>query len=422
MNYILGRGSGNGEARGIQNLGNTCFLNAILQSLTSIRGFHVFLANEAKGRYSAKPLTGALSDSLRELSVSRSASAGAFTPSAITSIPVIKDNFITTEQQDAEELLQILMSAVDDEVEQDNSLCIKNAEKRPEDSQYAVLTVGKSLHLDKDSEILFQSLSSHYNVSMPRLLQTIPKMKRNPFCGLQANLLQCRKCKRFASVKYTKFNDISLSIPRKYWSSAPSVECKLEECLHNFTTIEDVEGVECPNCAMRILQDKYKDTDLLSLTKILKSIKGNAGKRLMIGRPPRALCLHLRRLVTSMELQQLIKLNTIVHFPATLNLTPWCAFIGEGEATTSSESLNYNLASVIVHHGSAYGGHFTTYRKLLTKTAMQDQEYNEFLRGNTEEEAKANWVHISDEQCLPATEREVLESPAYMLFYEHCNK
>jgi len=123
-----------------------------------------------------------------------------------------------------------------------------------------------------------------------------------------------------------------------------------------------------------------------------------------------------------MELQQLIKLNTIVHFPATLNLTPWCAFIGEGEATTSSESLNYNLASVIVHHGSAYGGHFTTYRKLLTKTAMQDQEYNEFLRGNTEEEAKANWVHISDEQCLPATEREVLESPAYMLFYEHCNK
>jgi len=45
----------------------------------------------------------------------------------------------------------------------------------------------------------------------------------------------------------------------------------------------------------------------------------------MVARQPRALCLHIRRLVVSRDLR-LIKVNSFVEFPSMLDISPYCSF------------------------------------------------------------------------------------------------
>jgi len=69
----------------------------------------------------------------------------------------------------------------------------------------------------------------------------------------------------------------------------------------------------------------------------------------------------------------------------------------------------YRLVAVIVHHGSARSGHYTTYRSLRTRSDQQD----DFI-GNSSE----LWVSASDEDVRAADMREVLACQASILLYE----
>ena len=69
----------------------------------------------------------------------------------------------------------------------------------------------------------------------------------------------------------------------------------------------------------------------------------------------------------------------------------------------------YRLVAVIVHHGSARSGHYTTYRSLRTHSDYQDD-----LIGDSSE----HWVSASDEDVRAADIREVLACQASILLYE----
>ena len=73
---------------------------------------------------------------------------------------------------------------------------------------------------------------------------------------------------------------------------------------------------------------------------------------------------------------------------------------------------------MIVHHGSADGGHYTVYRRL---SSVQAEHVTALLqqggKGVLAEEINT-WVHISDDAVLPVKLEEVLECEAYMLFYQ----
>ena len=65
-------------------------------------------------------------------------------------------------------------------------------------------------------------------------------------------------------------------------------------------------------------------------------------------------------------------------------------------AQEQEQNVVYILKSVVVHHGNAFGGHFTAYRSL----------------------ADCFWVHIDDDRVKPVNVHDVSSAQAYMLFYE----
>jgi ubiquitin C-terminal hydrolase len=91
----------------------------------------------------------------------------------------------------------------------------------------------------------------------------------------------------------------------------------------------------------------------------------------------------------------MVKLQQRVDFPLVLNIAPQLAY--------GHRKCLYSLAAVIVHHGSAWGGHYTTYRKVRVP----------LCNGTVREK----WFHVSDEHVQLVTESDVLNTEAYMLLY-----
>jgi len=90
-----------------------------------------------------------------------------------------------------------------------------------------------------------------------------------------------------------------------------------------------------------------------------------------------------------------------------LDLASYCGLgidISSGLSTKPNSPINkleYKLIAVIVHSGGAYGGHFTVYRRLDPLPDLTPV-----------------WANISDDFLTFVDEQKVLESEAYMLYYE----
>ena len=268
---------------------------------------------------------------------------------------------------------------------------------------------------------------------------------------------------------------MSLPIPES--STHHRRSYSLEDCLKYFTTSEIVYDVDCsswnPPATSSLLASF---TDSKTRCKHPNNLPVPSKKRLTVARAPKALCLHLRRLVTTA--MGYVKLNCHVNFPLELDLTPYTsddapvatsanhtttaksancystassqkkqhknAMVGGANSTynkntledcdcvkhnsvsslsssssssTSSEKL-YKLVSVIVHHGNHFGGHYTVYRKLVSDSIHEDSSYDALAKNLVSNNKREQWVHISDEHTSPVSVEEVLRSQAYMLYYE----
>ena len=90
----------------------------------------------------------------------------------------------------------------------------------------------------------------------------------------------------------------------------------------------------------------------------------------------------------------------------------------------ASAAQVFSLMAVIVHHPaleSTNGGHFTTYRRLLSQlpycdASTQRECYENYVKHTFAPSDK--WIHISDEDYRFVDLQTVLSAEAYMLFYE----
>ncbi|XP_048473200.1 ubiquitin carboxyl-terminal hydrolase 3 isoform X3 [Rhincodon typus] len=313
-------------ATGLRNLGNTCFMNAILQSLSNIQQFCCYFkelpAVELRSGKTAGRRTyhtrsqGDNSVSLVEefrktLCALWQGSQTAFCPESLFYVIwKIMPNFRGYQQQDAHEFMRYLLDHLHLELQR----------------SYNGMTTS---FISPDSS----SISS----SSKCCINGVSTIVTNIFGGILQNEVNCLICGT-ESRKFDPFLDLSLDIPSQFRNKRSKNQdngpvCTLRDCLRSFTDLEELDETElymCHKCKKR---------------------------------------------------QKSTKKFWIQQLPKPENSRP--------------ESCLYDLAAVVVHHGSGVGsGHYTAYAA-----------------------HEGRWFHFNDSTVTLTEEETVMKAKAYILFY-----
>ncbi|KAI8071794.1 hypothetical protein BC940DRAFT_330999 [Gongronella butleri] len=425
---------------GLVNTGNSCYLNSVLQAMSSLPALHVYLERLNQQHY-AMPVSRAMLSTMRQLCrpLDDQMPLDAFSPVAIASS--VRHRVISREQEDAQELFQVLADALD----QERAL------------------VSAAIH--KPNGLL--SLLSYAPTPAFSL--------DNPFRGFFASRLSCTTCGYVEAIRHFSFNNIQLALPQ-----TPSTT--LYECLDQWTGLEYLEDVTCRQCAMTQWLDQLETsvdelqsmakacTDLATkrghLTQLVQletqrreaaahvhsgawkddeakipkdALRGGFGigvstKQVMFAKMPPVLCLHVAR--STFHPSGLVYKNKCqLQFPERLDMRPFCTNgtihtdatepISSPDDNHSSESQDqghYRLMSVIVHYGSHNYGHFIAYKRQINASSCQcDACTSQHARDRENEQWHASkdlWYRISDENVDVCPVEEVLNANPYMLLYE----
>ncbi|TGZ50256.1 ubiquitin carboxyl-terminal hydrolase 16/45 isoform X1 [Temnothorax longispinosus] len=203
-------------------------------------------------------------------------------------------------------------------------------------------------------------------------------------------------------------------------------ECSVESCLNQFTALELMTGsnkVVCEACTAREKKNQESSS---------KMVCTSSTKQYLISHVPPVLILHLKRFQT--QRVSFRKVFKHVSFPILLDLAPVC--------TDHKKPRLYALYGVVEHSGTVHGGHYVAYVKTRLPLSPDDPRWkflpkdkdpkadNESSSSDSEgEEASAKaasvvepppgrWYYVSDSRVSEVDESTVLQSQAYLLFYE----
>ena len=309
---------------GLSNLGNTCFMNSILQCLANVPELASFLRKEDAP--SQIPSSARLSRAFMELvkdmwgaDFGTSVSPRAF----LSKVRVWDRRWAGMQQHDSQEFLHSLLDGIQNE-------CNRNR-KKPE---YKELQ-GKGTVEEQADEAW--EYARQWNDSF---IDDI-------FCGQLQSVITCKKCKH-ASHCFDPFLDLSLPLAKSLRGA------DLKGCLDEFTSEEALsskDGYKCEKC---------------------KAVQP-AIKKLCIYRYPPVLILHLKRFSSSGRfLSSYSKNDSAVKFDvANLDLTPHCAPEAVPSMAARARPV-YELIGISQHSGTMGGGHYTA----ITRSADNGKWYD----------------------------------------------
>ncbi|KAL0821222.1 hypothetical protein ABMA28_005829 [Loxostege sticticalis] len=333
---------------GLKNLGNTCFMNAVLQSLNNIQEFSCYFSQlpslEAKtnGRkvYHSRSYTRqemhdvVMAEELRKVLINLNTggcgSKAAISPECLfLVIWKVVPRFRGYQQQDAHEFLRYMLDRLHTEL-----LQLVPAEGGPVRAPAASIVTAV-------------------------------------FGGTLQSEVRCLACGT-ESKKFDPFLDLSLELPEAGRHDAPVA---LHDCLASFVQVEELADTEryfCSSCKC-----KQKST-----------------KQFWIRRLPNVLCLHLKRFRWHNYFRS--KVDTGIAFPLrALDMSRFVLADVPGTRRSARGTSLYDLAAVIVHHGSGAGsGHYTAF-------AINDEQ----------------WFHFNDQTVRATDAATVASCKPYILFY-----
>ncbi|PON68359.1 Ubiquitinyl hydrolase [Parasponia andersonii] len=342
--------------RGLNNLGNTCFMNSVLQALLHappLRSY--FLTNQHNRETCRKRSVNRLClpcdiDSI--FSAVFSGDRSPYSPAQfLYSWWQHSANLASYEQQDAHEFLISVLDGIHEKEDK-----IRNKKRENGDCQCIAHRV---------------------------------------FSGMLRSDVTCMTC-GFTSTTYDPCVDISLNLETSNYSAANvankpvkpnegSCTSSLLGCLDLFTRPEKLgsdQKLYCEKCRER--QD--------------------SSKQLSIRRLPLVLCLHIKRFEHSLVRKMSRKIDSYLHFPFSLDMMPYLSssiirnrfgnriFAFEGDE--SDMSTDFEVFAVVTHSGTLESGHYVTYLRL------SDQWYK----------CDDAWITEVDEGIVRA-------SQCYMMFY-----
>ncbi|GAB1739930.1 hypothetical protein NU219Hw_g4861t1 [Hortaea werneckii] len=244
------------------------------------------------------------------------------------------------------------------------------------------------------------------------------------FGGMMRSTVTCTNCKNTTGTS-DPFMDVSLDVRQ----TAVSVKKKKNPLTNTTTTVKESVPMDLTEAL-----DRFTAAETLSAEeyKCRKCDSGQeARKRLRLERLPPVMPVHLKRFSHSRTLKESTKVDTRVRFPLTLDLGPYTTAAkkprkgsqqangGSNKPTTggreegnddnnedadadSSSSPQthsiteplYELSSVIVHKGKIDNGHYISFSR-----------------------QGGEWFRFDDSMVVQVSESEVLGAEAYMLFY-----
>ncbi|KAK9062258.1 hypothetical protein SSX86_019444 [Deinandra increscens subsp. villosa] len=314
---------------GLQNLGNNCFLNVVLQALASCSCFlnslqkivDEFEASVIGEQIGDMPLAVSLNALLQELCIGRHEHKVSSPRKVMLAMSHYTPNFNLTSQQDAEEALAHMLSSLREEFSEYFAA---------NQSSLAVATALSNRILTVERGVIFSELE--------RWTQSF----LGPFNGIIGSILTCKSCSFQISLDFQFFNCLYLSLPT-YAGASIMPGCSIEDCLKRFFVAERLENYFCTHCwhatAVKYLsllnknetdtekvqscskQDTCDCKDLPSLRSLPWSNSySHTFKQLHIARNPKILCLNLQRASVDV-FGESIKLQGRISFPLTLDMS-----------------------------------------------------------------------------------------------------
>ncbi|WFD30829.1 ubiquitinyl hydrolase 1 [Malassezia sp. CBS 17886] len=438
---IIATSSSRRYYRGLTNSGVFCFFNSVVQSLGSVALLAHYLdaATAMAERWDVPtPVTDALRGLLVALNTPESSNTP-LTPRALLAAlrTISQANGIRTllsaqQQQDAHELVLLLLHALDKElgaVQQTRAAALQ--------AEQAGLR-----------GITARSAVDHGSVRTR--LGAAGDYVANPFRGVVAQRTACAQCGYTEAVRHIAFTDISLSVP------AGAAACRLEQCFAAWTQLEQVEWT-CHRCSLvRTLRDvqddqrrvrqqgkahgaaaaraadharrltealqrglhesEVEEMQLLDGVPLRREPSALSTKQVMLACPPRVLLLHVNRSSYAYGAFGATKNNVRVLFPEFLDVGPYTtgaslsthatrqlsAGVHGMGGTPRASALVFRLSAVVVHYGAHNYGHYVSFRRRPNARTGRDDA----------------WTRVSDASVQACTLDDVLAQNPFLLLYE----
>lgn len=395
---------------GLTNLGNSCYMNCILQCLGATPQLTRFF-------FPTFPLTknspsvlqsyrqhinvnnklgtkGILTTNFVNLLMNMFGNSGGnFSPSNFKKVMGSLSpgqQFANFDQQDCIEFLNFLLDSLHEDL---NQMVVAD----PKEKQ-AIMEL--TPEQEKTREILPVRLAS--TIEWERYLKLNFSIVVDYFQGQYLSQLKCLEC-GLTSTSYNAFSILSLPIPEKLSHR----QISLEDCLQAFVELElldDDNKWHCPRCK-----------------KFTRSTK-----KMTITRLPQVLIIHFKRFQIS-PMGYFSKLDTFIKYPVndTLDLTKYWPDVGtsvnlnlDASEVMSKEKesqilstlpirnqippFRYKLYGVANHYGNLTTGHYTAY-----------------VHKESDTKRKREWCYFDDSKVtFNHKESDVLNKNAYCLFYQ----
>lgn len=294
---------------GLRNLGNTCFMNSILQCLSNTRELRDYCLQRLYMRdlsHSSNAHTALMEEFAKLIqTIWTSSPNDVVSPSEFkTQIQRYAPRFVGYNQQDAQEFLRFLLDGLHNEVNRVTARPKSNPENLD--------------HLPDDEK---------GRQMWRKYLEREDSRIGDLFVGQLKSSLTCTDC-GYCSTVFDPFWDLSLPIAKRGYP-----EVTLMDCMRLFTKEDVLDGEEKPTCCRCRARKRCI-------------------KKFSIQRFPKILVLHLKRFSESRI--RTSKLTTFVNFPLRdLDLREF--------ASENTNHAVYNLYAVSNHSGTTMGGHYTAY-------------------------------------------------------------
>ncbi|KAH8359256.1 hypothetical protein KR093_005342 [Drosophila rubida] len=301
---VIGHNVGRGLT-GLKNLGNTCYMNSILQCLANTNHLMDFcVSNEYKKYISYQNKTnGQVIEEVAALI--KELWNGQYKCVASRDLRYVVGQYQKTfrgvDQQDSHEFLTILMDWLHSDLQ--------------------TIKVPRRL----DNELAWEKAWLQFTKSQESMILHI-------FYGQIKSTVKCVTCSK-ESATYECFSNLSMELPQN------ANLCQLSQCMDMYFSGEKIYGWNCPKC----------------------NTKRDAIKKLDISKLPPVLVVHLKRFYADPSNNgAYVKKQNYVQFPLeNLDMKPYIARVESRASTPKS----YRLYAVSNHYGTMEGGHYTAFCK-----------------------------------------------------------